>query len=123
MIHSQQFLDITARAAEKVEHINIDTLQQWQRDNKDLVLIDVREDSEWNVDRLPTAIHLGKGVIERDIVAAEPNFERTLVLYCGGGFRSSMAGANLVEMGYKHVISLNGGYTAWKQANLPLVSS
>jgi len=122
MNHSKEFIAIAAKAAEQVGHCDIATIKRWQEEQRDFLLIDVREDNEWDKGHLPDAIHLGKGIIERDIVARVVDFERILVLYCGGGYRSSMAGANLQQMGYNNVISLDGGYTAWKNANYPLVA-
>jgi rhodanese-related sulfurtransferase len=85
------------------------------------LLIDVREDREWQSGHLPNAVHIGKGVIERDIETAVTDKNTTIVLYCGGGFRSALAGDMLQLMGYSDVLSLAGGYTAWVNAGLPLV--
>ncbi|NRA55016.1 MAG: sulfurtransferase [Gammaproteobacteria bacterium] len=122
MIHSKEFLAIATKASEQVAHTDIATLKDWQEQQRDFLLIDVREDHEWVKGHLPEAIHLSKGIIERDIVGRVVDFERILVLYCGGGFRSSMASANLQQMGYNNVISLDGGYTAWKNAGYSLVT-
>lgn len=122
MQHSKEFLAIAAQASEKVAHTDIATIKRWQDEQRDFLLIDVREDHEWNKDRLPDAIHLSKGIIERDIVSRVVDFEHILVLYCGGGFRSAMAADNLQQMGYSNVISLDGGYTAWKNAGYQLIS-
>ena len=123
MNHSKEFLAIAAKASAQVAHTDIETVQRWQQEQRDFLLIDVREDHEWNKDHLPDAIHLSKGIIERDIVARVLDFEHILVLYCGGGFRSSMAGDNLQQMGYNNVISLDGGYSAWKKAGYTLVTT
>ncbi len=82
-------------------------------------LIDVREDHEWQAGHLPSARHLGKGIIERDIEAAVPDPGAEIVLYCGGGFRSVLAADTLTEMGYRNVSSLAGGYRGWVEAGLP----
>jgi len=86
-----------------------------------LVLVDVREESEFAKDHLPGAIHLGKGVIERDVEARVPELNTPLVLYCGGGFRSALAADNLQKMGYSNVISMDGGIRDWREKGYPLV--
>lgn len=122
MQHSKEFLAIAEKASEQVNHTDIGTVKRWQQEQRDFFLIDVREDHEWANGHLPDAIHLSKGIIERDIVARVIDFDHILVLYCGGGFRSSMAGDNLQKMGYRNVISLDGGYSAWKKAGYELIS-
>ncbi|PYU94195.1 MAG: sulfurtransferase, partial [Acidobacteria bacterium] len=82
-------------------------------------LVDVREESEWARGRLPGALHLSKGVIERDIEKAIPDKSRPIVLYCGGGFRSALVADNLQKMGYTSVISMDGGWRAWTEAGYP----
>jgi rhodanese-related sulfurtransferase len=84
------------------------------------VLVDVREESEYAKDHLPGALHLGKGVIERDIEARVPELNTELVLYCGGGFRSALAADNLQKMGYTNVISMDGGIRDWREKGYPL---
>jgi rhodanese-related sulfurtransferase len=84
------------------------------------LLVDVREDSEWAAGHLPGAVHIGKGVIERDIEVKVPDPTTEMVLYCGGGYRSALAADNLQKMGYSNVISMDGGYRGWKEAGLPL---
>lgn len=84
------------------------------------VLIDCREESEWNAGHLPGAIYIGKGVIERDIVAKVPDKSTTLVIYCGGGFRSALAGDSVKKMGYADVVSMDGGWKAWNEAGMPV---
>jgi len=83
-------------------------------------LVDVREESEWNAGHLPGAIHLGKGVIERDVEGAIPDTNAEIILYCGGGFRSVLAAENLQKMGYTNVTSMDGGWRAWVGAGLPV---
>ena len=122
MNHSKEFLAIAAKASQQVGHTDIETVKRWQQEQRDFLLIDVREDHEWAKDHLPDAIHLSKGIIERDIVARVVDFEHILVLYCVVGFLSSMAGDNLQQMGYNNVISLDGGYGAWKKAGYQLVT-
>ena len=86
------------------------------------LLVDVREESEFARDHIPGAIHLGKGVIERDIEQRVPDTATPLVLYCGGGFRSALAADNLRKMGYTNVLSMDGGYRDWKEKKLPLTT-
>ena len=87
-----------------------------------VVLVDVREESEWAKDHLPGAIHLGKGIIERDIEARVPEKATELLLYCGGGYRSALAAVNLQAMGYTRVVSVDGGIRAWRAAAYPLTT-
>lgn len=115
--HSPGFLAVVANAKSRVKEINIEQLQQL---TSPYLLIDVREDREWQNGHLPNAVHIGKGVIERDIEVAVTDKTTPLVLYCGGGFRSALAGDVLQLMGYSDVLSLAGGYTAWVNAGLPL---
>jgi len=84
------------------------------------VLVDTREDSEWQAGHAAGAVHLSKGVIERDIEGKVPDKSTKMVLYCGGGFRSALAADNLQKMGYTNAISLDGGWRAWKEAGMPV---
>jgi rhodanese-related sulfurtransferase len=84
------------------------------------MLIDVREDNEWAAGHAAGAIHLGKGIIERDIETKVPDKSATLVLYCGGGFRSALVADALQQMGYENPISLDGGWRAWNEAGMPV---
>lgn len=118
MQHSEGFLKIVNDAKSRVKEISVDELktipgEQYQ-------LIDVREDSEWAAGHAAGAIHIGKGVIERDIEAKVPDKAETLVLYCGGGFRSALAADALQKMGYQNPISLAGGWRAWNEAGMPV---
>jgi rhodanese-related sulfurtransferase len=83
------------------------------------LLVDVREDNEWQRGHIPGAVHMGRGIIERDIEEAVPDHAAKLVLYCGGGFRSALAADNLQKMGYTNVISMDGGWRGWNEAGLP----
>jgi rhodanese-related sulfurtransferase len=118
--HSPGFLAVVANAKSRVREISITELQQLPQP---YVLVDVREDREWQIGHLPNAVHIGKGVIERDIETVVQDKAAQLVLYCGGGFRSALAGDMLQLMGYTDVISLAGGYTAWVNAGLPIVKA
>lgn len=114
--HNPGFLAIVNDAKSRVRQITVDQLPNVG----DHVLIDTREDSEWQAGHAKDAIHLSKGIIERDIETAVPDKDKTLVLYCGGGFRSAMVADNLQKMGYKNPISLDGGWRAWNEAGLPV---
>ncbi len=116
--HSPGFLAVVADAKSRVREISID---EYRQSETPVLLIDVREDNEWQQGHLPAALHLGKGIIERDIEKAVPDKQQALVLYCGGGFRSALAADVLQKMGYQDVLSLAGGYTAWVNAALPVV--
>ena len=116
--HTPGFLALVNDAKSRVKQVNIDEYQKLPRDGH--VLIDVREDREWADGHAAGAIHLGKGVIERDIENEIPDKSTTLVLYCGGGFRSALAADALQKMGYTNAISLDGGWRAWNKAGLPV---
>lgn len=117
MNHNEGFLKLVNDAKSRVKEINIDQYKQMPKDG--VLLIDVREDNEWAAGHAKGAIHLGKGVIERDIEAKVPDKSTKMVLYCGGGYRSALAADALQKMGYKNVISLDGGWRAWTDAGLP----
>ncbi len=120
MQHTPRFLKIVEDAKTRVTETTTDAIKQ-RLDRKDgFTLIDVREESEFARDHLPTAIHLGKGIIERDIEMRIPDVKAPLVLYCGGGFRSALAADNLQKMGYTNVLSMDGGIREWRQKNFPL---
>ena len=118
--HPPRFLKIVNDAKSRVRETNVDTVKARIDRGEKFVLVDVREDSEYAKDHLPNAIHLGKGVIERDIEARVPELDTELVLYCGGGFRSALAADNLQRMGYKNVISMDGGIRDWREKAYPL---
>ena len=116
--HSPGFLALVDDARSRIRQVNIDEYQRMPREEH--VLIDVREDREWTAGHAAGAIHLGKGVIERDIEAEIPDKAAQLVLYCGGGYRSALVADALQKMGYTNAISLDGGWRAWNQAGLPV---
>ena len=117
--HPPRFLKIVDDARSRVRETDVDTVKKRMDRGEKFVLVDVREESEFARDHLPGAIHLGKGVIERDIEQAVPDKSTTLVLYCGGGFRSALAADNLQKMGYTNSISMDGGWRAWTAAGFP----
>jgi rhodanese-related sulfurtransferase len=120
MQHSPRFLNIVNDARSRIKETNVDGVKQKLDDGEKIMLVDVREESEFAKDHLPGAIHLGKGVIERDIEARVPDLNTPLVLYCGGGFRSALAADNLQKMGYTNVISMDGGVRGWREKNYPM---
>lgn len=118
--HSPRFLEIVADAKKRVREVTVDDVKGKLDRNEEFLLVDVREDKEWDQDHLPNAVHLGKGVIERDIEKRVPDFNAPIVLYCGGGFRSALAADNLERMGYKSVVSMDGGIREWREKGYPL---
>ena len=118
MKHNPGFLALVDDAKSRVKQIDIGQYQKMPKEGH--VLIDTREDREWDAGHAAGAIHLSKGVIERDIESEVPDKARTLVLYCGGGFRSALVADALQKMGYGNAISLAGGWRAWNQAGLPV---
>ena len=120
MVHSQGFLAIVNDAKSRVKEIDIEGYRKLVAAGAPHVLVDVREDNEWAAGHAAGAVHLGKGIIERDIEAKVPDKSTRLVLYCGGGYRSALAADNLQKMGYKDAISLDGGWKAWQAAGLPV---
>lgn len=112
MEHTKEFSILAEDAKSRVEEISVqDTLQ---RIENGATLIDVREDNEWEVGHAKGAMHIGRGVIERDIIGKFPDKKQELILYCGGGYRSALAADNLQKMGYTNVFSMIGGWTAWQ---------
>lgn len=120
MQHSPGFEAICNAARARVKETDIATVSARIEAGEKLTLIDVREDREFAANRIPGAVHLGKGVIERDIETQFPDKDQELILYCGGGFRSALAADNLQIMGYTNVVSMDGGVRGWKEAGLSL---
>jgi len=118
--HPPRFLKIVNDAKSRVRETNVEEVKKRMDRGETLAIIDVREESEFAKDHLPGAIHLGKGIIERDIEARIPELDKELILYCGGGFRSALAADNLQKMGYNNVISMEGGIREWREKNYPL---
>jgi rhodanese-related sulfurtransferase len=118
--HPPRFLKIVDDAKTRVRETNVDEVKKRMDRGDKFILVDVREESEYAKDHLPDAIHLGKGVIERDIEARVPELNAEMILYCGGGFRSALAADNLQKMGYTNVISMDGGIRAWREKGYPL---
>ncbi len=119
--HSSGFEKLVQDAKTRVHELTVDQVKSKMDRGDRFQLVDVREESEFARDHLPQAIHLGKGIIERDIETRVPDHGAELILYCGGGFRSALAADNLQKMGYKNVWSMDGGIREWREKNLPLV--
>jgi rhodanese-related sulfurtransferase len=120
MQHSSKFLALVQEAKERITETDVLEVNARLEKGERLTLVDVREESEWAQGHLPGAVHLGKGIIERDVERMFPNPDRELILYCGGGFRSALAADNLKKMGYTRVASMDGGIRGWREAGLPL---
>lgn len=119
--HPPRFLKIVDDARQRVGEVSVDEVKQRVDRGQKFLLVDVREDSEWDKDHLPGAIHLGKGVIERDIEERVPDLNAPMILYCGGGYRSALAADNLQKMGYTNILSMDGGIRGWREKDYPLV--
>ena len=117
--HSPAFLALVTDAKSRVRETTVDQVKARLDRGEKLLLVDVREDSEWAKDHIPGATHLGKGVLERDAEARLPDKGAEVILYCGGGFRSALAADNLQKMGYRRVYSLAGGWRDWNKRGLP----
>jgi rhodanese-related sulfurtransferase len=120
MKHSEGFLRLVNDAKSRVKEIDLDGYRKLLASGETHVLVDTREESEWAAGHVAGALHLSKGIIERDIEARVPDHAATLVLYCGGGFRSALVADNLQKMGYTNAISLDGGWRALKDSGLPI---
>src|SRR6202140_3096327 len=120
MAHAAKFLTLVNDAKKRVKETNVADVKSRLDNGEKFMLVDVREESEWARGHLPGAIHLGKGIIERDIEQRVPDASAPLVLYCGGGFRSALAADNLQKMGYTNVLSMDGGIRDWREKGYPL---
>ena len=120
--HPPRFLKIVDDARSRIRETNVDAVKARLDRGEKVLLVDVREESEFAKDHLPGAIHLGKGIIERDIETRLPDLRTEMVLYCGGGFRSALAADNLQKMGYSNVISMDGGIRGWREKAYPLTT-
>jgi rhodanese-related sulfurtransferase len=119
MKHSPGFLKLVDDARKRIVETNVDEVRKMLARGDRFVLIDVREEREFENGRLPGAVHLSKGLIERDIEAWLPDHNTPIVLYCGGGYRSALSADNIQKMGYTDVKSMDGGWRAWTEAGLP----
>lgn len=120
MEHSPGFLALVNEARQRVHTTDVEGYRKMLEEGEPHLLVDIREESEWAAGHAAGAVHLGKGVIERDIEKKVPDKNAKLVLYCGGGFRSALAADSLQRMGYANVVSLDGGWRGWQAAGLPV---
>ena len=118
--HSPAFLALVDDAKQRVRQTTVPELRKKQEAKEKFRLIDVREDHEWAAGHIPGAIHLSRGIIERDIEEKLPDREAEILLYCGGGYRSALVADNLQKMGYKNVVSVDGGWRGWIGAGFPV---
>lgn len=121
--HAPRFLALVEDVKKHIRETTVDEVKARLDRGDKFLLVDVREESEWAKDHLPGAVHLGKGIIERDIEQRVPDTGTELVLYCGGGFRSALTADNLQKMGYTNVISMDGGIRDWRDKGYPLQRS
>ena len=119
MVHSPQFLKLVNEAKKQVRETNVADVKRRMDSGEKFLLVDVREDNEWEKGHVPGAVHMGRGVIERDIETQVPETSAKMILYCGGGFRSALVADNLQKMGYTNVESMDGGWRGWVAAGLP----
>ena len=120
MKHSPQFLKLVNESKTRVKETNVADVKRRMDGGEKLLLVDVREDNEWSKGHLPGAVHMGRGIIERDIETSVPDTGTKIILYCGGGFRSALVADNLQKMGYTNVESMDGGWRDWVTAGLPV---
>ncbi|HUK52118.1 MAG TPA: rhodanese-like domain-containing protein [Candidatus Binatia bacterium] len=119
MQHANRFLALVNEAKKRIRETTVQEVKKRMDAGEKLLLLDVREESEVARGRIPGAIHLGKGVIERDIEKTIPDTDAEVILYCGGGFRSAIAAENLQRMGYKNAVSMDGGWRGWNENGYP----
>jgi rhodanese-related sulfurtransferase len=119
--HAEGFLKLVRDAKSRIKEEDFRETKKRLDAGDKIIVVDTREESEWSRGHIPGAIHLGKGVIERDIEKTVPDKETTVVLYCGGGYRSALAADNLQKMGYRNVISMDGGWRGWTEAGFPII--
>ena len=119
--HPEGFLNLVNDAKKRIKEEDFRETKKRIDAGEKIILVDTREDVEWARGHIPGAIHLGKGVIERDIEKTIPDKDARIVLYCGGGFRSALAADNLQKMGYRNVISMDGGWRGWTEAGFPVI--
>jgi rhodanese-related sulfurtransferase len=119
MQHSPQFLKLVSEVKTRVKETNVAEVKKRMEGGDKFLLVDVREDNEWAKGHIPGAVHMGRGVIDRDIEKSVPETSTKMILYCGGGFRSALVADNLQKMGYTNVESMDGGWRGWLEAGLP----
>ncbi len=119
MQHTSKFLKLVNEAKSRIRETNVQEVKKRMDTGEKLIVVDVREDNEVARGRIPGAVHMGKGVIERDIERAIPDTNAEIILYCGGGFRSALAADALRQMGYTNAVSMDGGWKAWNESGFP----
>ena len=119
MEHTTRFLKLVNEAKSRIRETNVQEVKKRMDKGEKLIVVDVREDNEAARGRIPGALHLGKGIIERDIEKAVPDSNAEIILYCGGGFRSALAADALRQMGYTNAVSMDGGWRAWNENGFP----
>ncbi len=120
MKHDPNFETIVDDARTRIQETTVEEIKRRQDNGDNFLLIDVREKEEWDNGHIPNAVHIGKGIIERDIHNVAKSMDQEMVLYCGGGYRSALAADNLQKMGYTNVLSMDGGMRGWKEAYYPV---
>jgi rhodanese-related sulfurtransferase len=116
----KKYLELVNNAKRNIKEIMISDVMKLITNNEQLTLIDIREESEWNEKRIPGAIYIGKGILEREIETKIPDDNNKIILYCGGGYRSALSAENLQKMGYKNVFSMIGGISEWEENKMPI---
>jgi len=120
MKHSPEFVKLVDEAKRRIREISPEEVRQRIADGEKMILVDVREDNEWEKGHIQNAVHLGRGIIERDIISSVPDKGNEIILYCGGGYRSALAADNLQKMGYTRVLSMSGGWRRWNELGYPM---
>ena len=120
MQHDPDFEILVNEIRPQIKELTVTQVQQKFAAGEQFIFIDVREDNEWAAGRIPNSIHIGRGVLERDIASTVSDKSAEIILYCGGGFRSALAAYNLQKMGYRNVSSMDGGIREWKELSLPI---
>ena len=123
MQHSEAFLRIVNEAKSRIREVSVAAVREKLKKGQSLHFIDIREDHEWSRGHAEGAVHLGKGIIERDIEALAPNPDDEIILYCGGGYRSALSAEALQRMGYRNVLSMAGGYKEWVASGNPVIGA
>ncbi|MGD1210541.1 MAG: rhodanese-like domain-containing protein [Candidatus Acidiferrales bacterium] len=119
--HTEAYVKLVDDAKKRIRQEDFRATKKRLDAGEKFILVDTREDSEWARGHIPGAIHLGRGIIERDIEKTVPDRDAVIVLYCGGGYRSALAADNLQKMGYRNVISMDGGWRGWTEAGFPVI--
>ncbi|MGD0955790.1 MAG: rhodanese-like domain-containing protein [Candidatus Acidiferrales bacterium] len=119
--HTEAYVKLVDDAKKRIKEEDYRATKKRLDAGEKFILVDTREDSEWSRGHIPGAIHLGRGIIERDIEKTVPDRDAVIVLYCGGGYRSALAADNLQKMGYRNVISMDGGWRGWTEAGFPVI--